>query len=169
MMNGLAGTRFKLIHGYKGTSDAIMAFERGEVEATVMPWTLMKLAHPDWLEQAKVNVVAQYTRTPIADLPHVPTIFELAQTKDQQNVFTLFFGPDEIGQPLALPPNVPPARVDAIRRAFAEMTTDADYLADAANQKLALTPASWEDLQKTVAQAFAATPEQVAIARQFFR
>lgn len=168
MMNGLAGTKFKIIPGYKGTTDAILALERGEVKAGIFPWTFMKLSHPDWLSEHKVNVVAQYTRTPIADLPQVPTIFELAQTADLRGVFTLFFGPDDIGQPLALPPNVPAERVDAIRRAFDEMIKDPDYLADAEKQQLALTPASWQDLQKSIAEAFQATPEQIAVARKFF-
>ena len=168
MMNGLAGTKFKIIPGYKGTTDAILALERGEVEAGIFPWTFMKLSHPDWLAQGKVNVVAPYTRSPIADLPNVPTIFELAQTADLRGVFNLFFGPDEIGQPLALPPHVPAERVNAIRRAFEETIKDPDYLADAEKQQLALTPASWQDLEKSVAEAFEATPDQIAVAKKFF-
>jgi tripartite-type tricarboxylate transporter receptor subunit TctC len=168
MMNGIAGTKFKVIPGYKGTTDAILALERGEVEAGIFPWTFMKLSHPDWIADKKVNVVAQYTRTPIADLPNVPTIFELAETDDLRGVFTLFFGPDEIGQPLALPPTVPAERVDSIRKAFDDMFKDPDFLADAEKQKLLLTPASWQDLAKTVEEAFRATPEQIAIARRYF-
>ena len=168
MMNGLAGTKFKIIQGYKGTTDAILAMERGEVEAGIFPWTFMKLSHPDWLAQGKVNVVAPYTRSPIADLPNVPTIFELAQTEDLRGVFNLFFGPDEIGQPLALPPNVPAERVEAIRRAFDVMIKDPDYLADAEKQQLALTPATWQELEKSVADAFKATPDQIAVAKKFF-
>ena len=168
MMNGLAGTKFKIIQGYKGTTDAILAMERGEVEAGIFPWTFMKLSHPDWLAQGKVNVVAPYTRSPIADLPNVPTIFELAQTEDLRGVFNLFFGPDEIGQPLALPPNVPAERVEAIRRAFDVMIKDPDYLADAEKQQLALTPVTWQELEKSVADAFKATPDQIAVAKKFF-
>ncbi len=168
MMNGLAGTKFKIIPGYTGTTDAILALERGEVEAGIFPWTFMKLSHPDWISQGKVNVVAPYTRSPIADLPTVPTIFELAQTADLRGVFNLFFGPDEIGQPLALPPNVPAERVDAIRRAFEATIKDPGYLADAEKQQLALTPATWQALEKSVAEAFQATPEQIAIAKKFF-
>jgi len=167
MMNGIAGTKFKIIPGYRGTSDAILALERGEVEAGIFPWTFMKLSHPDWLADKKVNVVAQYTRKPIADLPDVPTIFGLANSADQRGVFTLFFGPDEIGQALALPPNVPADRVEAFRHAFSEMIRDPDYLADAEKQKLALTPASWQDLENSVTEAFKATADQVAIARKF--
>lgn len=168
MMNGIAGTKFKIIPGYKGTTDAILALERGEVEAGIFPWTFMKLSHPDWIKDKKVNVVAQYTRKAITELPGVPTIFELAETEDLRGVFTLFFGPDEIGQPLALPPNVPADRVDAVRKAFSEMFKDPEFLADAQKQKLLLTPASWQELEKTVDEAFNVKPEHIAVARKYF-
>jgi tripartite-type tricarboxylate transporter receptor subunit TctC len=169
MLNGVVGTKFKIIRGYSGTGDAIIALQQGEVETAVMPWTFMKLAHPDWLANKEVAPIAQYTRRPIADLPNVPSIFALAKTSQQQGVFKLFFGPDEIGQPLVAPPRTPPDRVLALRRAFDEMNKDPDYIAEAAKEKLALTPASADDLKKSVADAFAATPEEIRIAKQYYK
>jgi tripartite-type tricarboxylate transporter receptor subunit TctC len=169
MMNGVVDTKFKIIAGYSGTTDAVLALERGEVEAAVMPWTFMKLTHPDWISSQQVNPVAQYTRKPIADLATVPSIFELAETPDQRGVFTLFFGPDEIGQSLLAPPGVAADRVDALRHAFETMNEDPDFRADAARQKLDLTPASWQDLEQTVLEAFTATPQQIQTARKYYQ
>ena len=169
MMTGIADTKFKIIEGYKGTTDATLAMEQGEVEAVVMPWTLMKLAHPDWIRDKKISVIAQYTRKPVGDLADTPSVFVLAQTADQRGVFALFFGPDEIGQPLVAPPGAPAERVEALRTAFEAMNRDAEYLADAARQKLDLTPATWRELANTVAEAFQATPAQVEIARKYYR
>ncbi len=169
MMNGVVGAKFRIIEGYKGTTDATLAMEQGEVEAVVMPWTLMKLAHPDWIRDRKINVIAQYTRKPVGDLAATPSIFELARTNDERAVFSLFFGPDEIGQPLVAPPGVPADRVEALRKAFESMNRDQDYLADAARQKLDLTPATHLDLEKTVAEAFEATSAQIDIARKYYQ
>ena len=169
MMNGVVGTKFRIIEGYKGTGDAVLAMERGEVESVAMPWTFIKAAYPHWLAEKSVNIVAQYTRKPIADLPDTPSVFVLAETADERGVFGLFFGPDEIGQPLVLPPGVPQERVDAMRAAFEAMLKDADFRADAARQKLDLSPASWRDLEKTVAEAFEATPKQIEIARKYYQ
>ncbi len=169
MMNGLAGTRFKIIAGYSGTTDAILALERGEVEAAVMPWTFMKLSHPDWIADGKVVAIAQYTRFPNADLPGTPSIFELAETPDQRAVFNLFFGPDEIGQSVALPPHTPHDRVEAVRLAFDRLASDPEYVADAAREKLVLTPATATHVEETVLEAFQATPEQIGLARKYFR
>ncbi len=169
MMNGVADTKFKIIEGYKGTTDATLAMERGEVEAVVMPWTLMKLAHPDWIAQKSIHVIASYTRKPVGDLATTPSIFALAETADQRGVFGLFFGPDEVGQPLAAPPGTPAGRVDALRAAFTAMNRDAGYLADAEKQKLELTPASASEVMKAVAEAFEATPAQIEIARKYYK
>ena len=49
------------------------------------------------------------------------------------------------------------------------MLKDADFRADAARQKLDLSPASWRDLEKTVAEAFEATPKQIEIARKYYQ
>ena len=129
----------------------------------------MKLAHPDWIADNKINIIAQYTRKPVGDLASVPSVFELAQSADERGVFSLFFGPDEIGQPLVLPPGVPAERVEALRQAFEAMNRDPEYLADAARQKLELTPASWRELEKTVIEAFEATPQQLEIARKYYQ
>jgi len=167
MMNDLAGTKFKIIHGYKGTGDAILALERGEVQAAVMPWTFMQKRHADWLKKGLVKPIAQYTRHPIEGL-NAPSIFVLAKTPEQKGVFQLFFGPDEIGQALYAPPGVPEDRVSLLRSAFNSMNKSEQFKADATKEGLEPTPASWQSLQKAVASTFLATPDQITVARKYF-
>ena len=167
MMNDVVGAKFKIIHGYKGTGDAILALERGEVQAAVMPWTFMQKTHPDWLKNGMVRPIAQYTRKPIIGL-NAPSIFALAKTSEQKGIFQLFFGPDEIGQALYVPPKAPEDRVAMLRKAFEAMNKSAQFKSDAAKEGLAPTPASWQSLQKAVEAAFKATPDQIATARKYF-
>ena len=169
MLNGVVGTKFKIVRGYQGTQEAALAVERGEVDAAVMPWEFLKVSHADWLKDHKVTIVARYVRRPNPELPQVPSIFELAETQEQRGVFNLFFGPDEIGQPIVIPPDVPPERVAALRAAFAEMIKDPEFLADAQKRNLELRPAGREELEKVVAEAFEATPQEIEIARKYFR
>src|SRR5262245_45698442 len=44
MLNGVVGTRFKLIRGYRGSGEAALAVERGEADGTLMPWEFLKSA-----------------------------------------------------------------------------------------------------------------------------
>ncbi len=38
ILNALAGTKFKIVTGYKGTSEARIAWERGEVDVVTTSW-----------------------------------------------------------------------------------------------------------------------------------
>ena len=67
----------------------------------------------------------------IPQRPDVPSVYDLAQTNEQRNVLNLFLGADEMGHPVALPPDVPPDRVEAVRLAFGNMIKDPAFLADA--------------------------------------
>ena len=42
LMNNLLGTKFKLVMGYKGSADAQLAVERGEVEGHSTAWTAVR-------------------------------------------------------------------------------------------------------------------------------
>ena len=168
MMNGVADAKFKIITGYKGTTDAILALEQGEVEAAIIPWTFMKATRPDWIADKKINVVAQYTRLPNPDLPGVPSIFEIAANDEQREIFRLFFGPDEIGQSLMLPPGVSADKLEMMRKAFTALIADKDFISDADKQKLELSTATWQDVQASIEEAYKATRAQIAVAKKYY-
>src|SRR5207253_3103893 len=57
VINNVSGTKFKLVMGYKGSSEAMLAVERGEVEGHSTSWTALKVARPDWLaDTQKIHV-----------------------------------------------------------------------------------------------------------------
>jgi ABC-type phosphate/phosphonate transport system substrate-binding protein len=169
MLNGVVGTRLKLIRGYKGSAEAALAVERGEADGTLMPWEFIKSAHADWLQDGKIAIVATYTRHPIPGRPDVGSVFALAETPEQRSVLNLFLGSDEMGHPIAMPPDVPRDRVAAVRNALDIMVDDPEFLADAAKRKLDLLPGRAEELERSVAAAFEATPAAIEIARKYYR
>jgi tripartite-type tricarboxylate transporter receptor subunit TctC len=169
MLNGVVGTKFKLIRGYKGSGEAALAVERGEADGSLMPWEFIKSAHADWLREAKISLVVRYVRHPIAERPRVPSVWDLAETPEQRDVINLFLGADEMGQPIAAPPGIPRDRLEALRRAFDAMVKDQDFLADSAKRSLDLGPGSWDDLKSTVAEAFEATPAAIETARKYYK
>ena len=55
-----AGAKFKLVRGYKGTADIILAMERGEVDivgAYGLPGMLV--SHPDWVNNGEAVILYQ--------------------------------------------------------------------------------------------------------------
>src|SRR5215470_880317 len=169
MLNGVVGTKFKLIRGYRGSGEAVIAVERGEADGTLMPWEFLKSAHADWVRDGKINIVTIYVRRPIPERPDVRSVYDLADTTEQANVLRLFLGSDEMGHPIAMPPDVPRDRVNAVRGALMAMVKDPEFLADAAKRKLDLLPGTHEELERTVAEAFAASPAEIEIARKYYK
>src|SRR3984893_18393969 len=140
MLNGVVGTKFKLIRDYKGSGEAALAVERGEADGTLMPWEFLKSAHADWIRDGKISIVARYVRRPIPMRPDVRSVYELAETEEQRSVLNLFLGSDEMGHPIAMPPDVPRDRIEAVRAALNTMVDDPEFVADAARRKLDLLP-----------------------------
>jgi len=169
MLNGVVGTKFKLVRGYKGSGEAALAVERGEADGTLMPWEFLKSAHADWIQDNKISIVAIYVRRPIRERPDVRSIYDLAETAEQRAVLSLFLGSDEMGHPIAMPPDVPRDRVEAMRMALDGMVKDPEFLADAAKRNLDLLPGTARELEQIVAEQFDTSPAAIETARKYYK
>ena len=49
LLNGLAGAKFKIIGGYQASANALLAMERGEVDASFTSWDTLSGSKPEWL------------------------------------------------------------------------------------------------------------------------
>ena len=56
LLNALAGTRFKIVTGYRGAADVDLAIERGEADARVASWTALKTTRGEWLKDGRIAV-----------------------------------------------------------------------------------------------------------------
>jgi hypothetical protein len=98
-------------------------------------------------------------------LPNIPTIIDIAKAhgKGPEVIQAIHFllAPDEMGRPIAAPPDVPKDRVAALRKAFSEMVKDKEYLADARKRHLEPDlPLDGEGVEKTVDEIYK-TPKKV--------
>ena len=159
VMNNVLGTKFKLIMGYKGSNDAQLAVERGEVEGHSTSWTAVKVAHPDWRPEKKINVVVQFAVKRHPEMADVPTVVELARNDEQRQILRAVVNAAEIGTAFFTTPGAPPDRVEALRRAFDATMKDPEFLAEADRTKLTVGPLAGEELQKLVAEVSGLTPE----------
>jgi tripartite-type tricarboxylate transporter receptor subunit TctC len=168
VMNRVVGTKFKLIMGYKGSNEAQLAVERGEVEGHSTSWTAVKVAHPDWRPQKKINIVVQFSATKHPELQDVPTVVEFARSDDDRQVLRAVVNAAEIGTAFFTAPNVPKERVDALRRAFDVTMKDPEFLAEAEKTGLTVNPLSGGELQKLVTEVAAIKPEILEKVREAY-
>lgn len=150
VMNNVFGTKFKLVMGYKGSNEAQLAVERGEVEGHSTSWTAVKVAHPTWLPEKQINVLVQFALKRHPDLPDVPTAIELGRSDEEKKVLTAIMAATEIGTAFFTTPDAPADRVMALRRAFDATMKDPELIAEAKKLQLGVGPITGEELQKLV-------------------
>jgi tripartite-type tricarboxylate transporter receptor subunit TctC len=152
---GVLGAKLKIIAGYPGGNDAVLAMERGELQGRCgWSYSSLKAAHPDWLAEKKITILLQFGLAKHPELPDVPLITELAKTEDQLRLLRFVFARQVMGRPYLAPPGVPPATVAALRQAFTATMTDPEFLADAERGKFEINPVPGERIQQLVAELY---------------
>jgi tripartite-type tricarboxylate transporter receptor subunit TctC len=161
VFNNVMKTKFKLVMGYKGSGEAMLAMERGESAGHSTAFEAVKTQHPDWITQGKIRFLLQFALTRHPEMPDVPTAIEAAETDEQRAIFRAVLNATEIGKPFFTTPGVPAERVEALRRAFDRMTADPEFKAEFERARVELNPLSGENLQKLVEELVGISPELV--------
>jgi tripartite-type tricarboxylate transporter receptor subunit TctC len=162
VVNAVLGTKFKIISGYPGGNDIVLAMQRGEVEGRCgWSWSTITATHADWVKDNKIHVLVQLALEKHPDLPDVPLIADMAKTPEQKQLIKLIFARQVIGRPFIAPPGIPRDRLAALRNAFMETMADKDFLADAKQSKLEITPVPGDKVESLVKEIYE-TPAEVA-------
>jgi hypothetical protein len=161
VLNDVLGTKFKLVTGYVGSQETILAIERGEVHGRcVFSYSALKVAKPDWLRDKKINVLVLTARERHPDFPGVPAVVDLVTKQEDRQLLELMTGPSAMGRPFAAPPGLPANKAALLRRAFDATMQDPQFRAEAARIQADLAPTTGEEVQKLVARLYA-TPRSV--------
>jgi tripartite-type tricarboxylate transporter receptor subunit TctC len=134
-MNRLAGTKIKIISGYKGANDIYLAMEKGEVDGRCgTAVSGLRGTRPQWFTEKHINFVVQTAVEPGIDpaLERVPLIMDHAKTDEERSAWRFLFAPQKMARPVLAAPNVPAERVAALREALAKTMRDPDFMANAA-------------------------------------
>ena len=151
LFNALIGTKFKIVAGYRGTNEAILALERGEVQGLAdWAWSNVKTRKGDYLRDHKINVLMQSALVKEPDLPDVPLASEFVKNDVDRQAMQLYFAQKTIARPSMMGPGVPEDRVAAVRTAFMAMANDPHFKEDAKKAKLEVEPSSYESVNKLV-------------------
>ncbi len=155
IVNGVLGTKFKIVTGYPGGNDISLAMERGEVQGRCgWSWSSVITTQKAWFDEKKIIVLVQLSGAKHPDLPNVPLILDLAKTPEQKQILSLVFARQALGRPYMAPPGVPADRAAALRKAFMDTMKDKEFLAEAEKTKLEISPTSGEDVQKIIVEAY---------------
>ena len=165
LANNLFGFKFKVVTGYESTPKIHLAMESGEVHGTIANWSTLKAINTNWIAEKKIRMLAQWALQKSPELDGVPLFLDLAKSDAERDALRLMLARLEYGRPFFLPPNVPPVRVDALRRAFDATMKDPAYLAEAEKLKIDVEPLPGEAVAALVEQVSRTPADTVARVR----
>lgn len=128
----------------------------------------MKTTRPDWYEDGKINLIAQFSFKPHPDLPNVPVMMDLVEKPEDKQALELIFATQEMGRPFAAPPGIPADRAAALRKAFEAAIKDPALLADAKKQDLEIDTISGQEITDLLVKLYD-TPKDVVARVEGFR
>ncbi len=163
LLNETLGTKLKLIVGYPGQNDALLAMERGELDGyPSVFYNSLVSTRPTWLPEKKVKLIVQYGAEKLAQLPDVPFVLDLVKNEEDRQLWRAAVGPIATGRPYLLPPGVPADRVIAMRKAFWDAINDPEFLSEQAKANLgADTPRTGEQIQDIIVTSYRSPPAVV--------
>ncbi len=168
-LNILAGTKIKIVNGYKGSRTTINAMERNELDGICgLDSGSFQAMKPDWYKDRKLaNMIVQTSITPDPELEKlgVPSLWKYVSGENRK-VAELILAQQEFHRPYLAPPGTSAPHLAALRKAFDDVVKDKDMLAEAGKAKLDINPKDAATVGKLITGMYGAPEALVAKARQ---
>jgi tripartite-type tricarboxylate transporter receptor subunit TctC len=155
------GAKWKLVTGYHGTNDTVLAMERGEVDGLCgLSWSTLKSRHMQFFNDKKINVIIQAALKKQPELANVPLASELTKDPERLQILRFLLASQEMARPFAAPPDIPADRRSALISAFEKTTQDADFLTEAQKLSMDINPLPAQTMTQLLVDLYA-TPRAV--------
>ena len=167
ILNAVLGTKFKLVTGYLGTKETIMAIENGEAHGRCsVAYSAVKMTRPDWIRDKTVNILFQLGLAKGRDLPDVPLLLDYVKSEPDRQLLELLMGTMAVARPFMAPPGLSPQRAATLRRAFDKTMQDPAFIAEAQQMGLDVDPSTGEEAQQIVVKMYATPPAVIERAKK---
>jgi tripartite-type tricarboxylate transporter receptor subunit TctC len=165
-LSNLLNVKMKLVQGYPGSRDILLATERGEVQGGCVSYDT--IARDVMYREKRSFILFQTALQPDDRILEVPSITTLAKTDDDKATLRLFLQRTLVGRPFVMAPGVPADRVAAVQKAFKAALDDPHFQEDAEKTGVHIHYVSPDELQHIIAEAYAAPAPVVARAKKAF-
>jgi tripartite-type tricarboxylate transporter receptor subunit TctC len=166
-VDAILGAKIKMIPGYQGTKQGMLAMERGEVGGNVgISWASVKATNGSWLREDKIRVFAQFGMKKHPELPSVSWIYDYARNDDDRAAMDMAFGTSEFGRPFIAPPGVPDEVIQILRDGFEDTMNDPEFHAEAEKRQLDLEITRGSQIQALIEKIYKTSPAVVERVRK---
>jgi tripartite-type tricarboxylate transporter receptor subunit TctC len=167
ILNGVLQTKMKVVTGYPGAADFLLAIERQEADGTAgVSWSGLNAARPEWIARKSINVIVQLGLKQHPDMNPAPLVMDFAKDASDRAILELIFSRQDMAYPVVAPPGTPPERVAVLRKAFEAVLKDPEYLADAKKQHLEADFMRGEDIEALLKRVMASPSDVIERARK---
>lgn len=152
LANYIAGTKFKVVPGYKGSKGMDLAMQTGETHGRMSYWESWQVNRPDWISDRRVITLIQVGARPIKGLD-APRMIDLAKTPEQRAMVRLQHVTGAIGRAVYGPPGIPEARRAALGKAVEAVLNDPAFQNEARKRNVGIDPTPGTELTQIVHDA----------------
>lgn len=171
LLKQLLGAKLKIVSGYPGSREVNLALEKGEVQGVCgQSWGGVAAMYEPLIKNGTLKLIAQEAAEgyPYLDKLGIPLTREFAQTDEQKKIMTLFYAQTSFSRPYVVAKEVPPARVEVLRKAFMDTMKDPELLADAQRLSLDVDATPGGELQTKIRELYSAPQGMVDQIRRIY-
>src|SRR6266545_2384770 len=122
VLESYEGWPLKIVTGYPGFSEVLIALERGEVDGLFSHEGSVANSRPDLIATGAVRAIVQSFDA----MPGVPILSDVVTDPNARALLGLVTVPSQIGLPLLGPPGIAPERLEMLRRSYMRLMEDAE-------------------------------------------
>ena len=163
VVSNVLGVQIKIVAGYSGAADIMLAVERGEVDGAFgISWSSLWPNRKELVESGKLNFLVQLALEggPV-QLKGVPLVVDLVKSEADRRVLEVIFARQTMAYPYAAAPGVPADRLKAIREAFAATLADKQFLAEADKAGMSIKPVTAQAMTAIVKRVYDSPPDMI--------
>jgi len=158
VLESYEGWPLKIVTGYPGFSEVLIALDRGEVDALFTHEGSIANSRPDLIASGAVKPIVQSFDA----MAGVPVLADIVTDPNARALLGLVTTPSQIGLPLLGPPGIAPDRLEILRQSYLRLMDDAEYRVEADRRGLPVGRAvSGDELQHLITQKLSTVPERL--------
>jgi tripartite-type tricarboxylate transporter receptor subunit TctC len=146
--NTALGIKDEVVSGYEGSGEIDLGIIRGDVVGT---WGSLA-SRKKFADAGDAKIILQSGEKRSAELPDVPTWFEVVKTEEGKTLLKAYENLVSSGRPISTSAGVPKERLEFLRAAFDQVMKDPDFIKDAEKAKQPLDYLSGQDIEKMMVE-----------------
>jgi tripartite-type tricarboxylate transporter receptor subunit TctC len=111
ILRNLGGFQYKIVCGYPGSAEYVLALTRGEIDMVSSAWNQWRSSHPQQIADGEFVPVIQTGLKRNKEIANVPLMQELVDDPISKRVIEFYSAGSAIGRALLAPPQVPADRL----------------------------------------------------------